>query len=1047
MSITEVAIKRPLLITVVFLSLIIFGLISFNSLNYNLLPKFEANVITVLTVYRGASAEEVQNTVTKKIEDAVSALEGIDKLMSSSIEGASIVQIQLKAEANVDRAQQNAQRKIDQIRSQLPDAIDNPIINKFASDETPVLRIGVSSTQSPTQFFDVIQEKIKPQLANVTGVGQVNIIGGVKREIRVNVDPDKLKAYRIPLGLIVQTVEMANKSFPAGKVESGDLQFPILFDANLNAVEQMQTLVLRQNPDGSKIYLSDVAELVDGTEEQTTLNRVNGNPSMGLEIYKQTDANAVDVSKHVKKRIAELEAFYAADNLKFTISSDQSNYTLATANAVTFDLVLAIFIVAIVMLAFLHSVRSSFFVLVALPSSMIPTFIGMYALDFSLNLMTLMGLSLVVGILVDDSIVVLENIYRHMEMGKDRRKAAIEGRNEIGFTAMAITLVDVVVFVPMALITGLIGNILREFALVVVFSTLLSLLVSFTLTPLLASRFGRLVHLNDKTWWGKMNLWFEQFIFYLRDEYAKILRWSLSNKVLVFVVVTLLLAGSILLPVTGFIGQAFITQGDRGELSVKLELAPQSSVRQTNEVVRKVEAILLSKPEVVNVFANVGYTGIGVFGGSTANSNLAEITVKLLDAKDRDITAEQFSTQLKKEIAEIPGVKATVNQILITGQTADAAIQIGIKGTDMAKIREAATIVKEVAQHVPGTQDVQFSVKDPKPQIEVKLNRDRMAQLGISAVDVGNTLQIAFRGVDRSKFKQEGNEYDILVSLDKFNKADIEDVRKLAFVNNRGQTFELSQFATVSETMGESVLERIDRLNSIKVNSGVLGRPNGSVGADIKKELEKRQLPEGVTIEYLGDLQRQADAFKSLGFALAMGILLVYLIMVALYESVVYPFVVLFSVPVAFIGASLALALTLEDITIFSMVGIIMLLGLVAKNAILIVDFTNHLKEKGMPVVEALVEAGKERLRPILMTTVAMIFGMLPIALATGSGAEVKNGMAWAIIGGLTSSLLFTLVVVPAVYLVVETLMNRFGWIFARRKARRKQRRERMAQG
>ncbi|MDZ4847283.1 MAG: efflux RND transporter permease subunit [Chitinophagales bacterium] len=1047
MTITEVAIKRPLLITVIFLSLIIFGLISFNSLNYNLLPKFEANVITVLTIYRGASAEEVQNTVTKKIEDAVSALEGIDKLLSTSQEGASIIQIQLKAEANVDRAQQNAQRKIDQIRSQLPDGIDNPIINKFASDETPVLRIGVSANQSPTQVFDLITDKIKPQLANVAGVGQVNVIGGVKREIRVNVDPDKLKAYKIPLGLIVQSVETANKSFPAGKVESGDLQFPILFDANLTAVEQMNTLVLRHNPDGSKIFLTDVAELVDGAEEQTTLNRVNGNPSIGLEIYKQTDANAVDVSKNVKKRIAELEALYSGENLKFTVSTDQSNYTLATANAVTFDLVLAIFIVALVMLAFLHSVRSSFFVLVALPSSMIPTFIGMYALDFSLNLMTLMGLSLTVGILVDDSIVVLENIYRHMEMGKDRRKAAIEGRAEIGFTAMAITLVDVVVFVPMALITGLIGNILREFAMVVVFSTLLSLLVSFTLTPLLVSRFGRLVHLTDKTWWGKMNLWFEQFIFYLRDEYGKILRWSLSNKILVFVVVIVLLAGSVTLAVTGFIGQAFITQGDRGEISIKIEMAPQTSVRQTNQVVRQVENILLNKPEVINVFANVGYSAVGVFGGSTANSNLAEITVKLVDAKKRALTSEEFSTQLKKEIAQIPGVKVTVNQILITGQTADAVIQIGIKGTEMAKIRETARIVKEVTQSVPGTQDVQFSVKDPKPQIEVQLNRDRMAQLGISATDVGNALQIAFRGVDRSKFKQEGNEYDILVSLDKFNKANIDDVRKLAFVNTRGQTFELSQFATVSETMGESVMERIDRLNSMKVNSGVLGRPNGSVGRDIKNELDKREIPEGVTIEYLGDLQRQADAFKSLGFALVMGLVLVYLIMVALYESVVYPFVVLFSVPVAVIGALLALALAMEDLTIFSAVGMIMLLGLVSKNAILIVDFTNHLKEKGMPVVDALVEAGKERLRPILMTTVAMIFGMLPIALATGSGAEVKNGMAWAIIGGLSSSLILTLVVVPAVYLVVETLMNRFGWIFARRKARRRQRREGAVQG
>jgi len=1020
MTVTEVAIRRPLLITVVFSSLILFGLLSFNTLNYNLLPKFEANVITIITVYRGASAEEVQNTVTKKIEDAVSSLEGLDKILSTSQEGASIVQLQLKASANVDRAQQNAQRKIDQIRPQLPDAIDNPIINKFSSDETPVLRIGVTASLSPTKLYDLVNDNLKPQLANVAGVGQVNIIGGTKREIKVNVDREKLKAYKIPIGLVAQAVDNANKSFPAGKVEAGETQFPIRFDANFSAVSQLGELVLRQNPDGSKVYLKDVAEIADGSEEQNTINRVNGNPSIGVEVYKQTDANAVDVSKHVRERIAQLEAANASMNLKFNIAVDQSTYTLASAKAVTHDLMLAVVIVALVMLAFLHSIRSSLFILVALPSSMIPTFIAMYALGFSLNLMTLLGLSLVVGILVDDSIVVLENIYRHMEMGKDRRRAAVEGRNEIGFTALAITLVDVVVFVPMALITGLIGNILREFALVVVCSTLLSLIVSFTLTPMLASRFGRLEHLSKQTWWSRINLYVEKLLFWLKFEYGKVLHWSLSRKGLVFGIVAFLLASSFVLIPAGFIGQAFITPGDRGELSIKLETAPQSSVYQTNQIVQQVERILLNKPEVVNVFTNVGYVSTGSFSASAANSNVAELTVKMVDKKKRNISADDFGKEIKNEILSIPGVKATVNQIHITGQTAEAAIQVAIKGTDVKKIRETAIMVREIARSIPGTQDVQFSVKDPKPEIEVRLNRERMAQLGISAADVGNTLAIAFRGVDKSKFKQGGSEYDINIALDKFDKSNIDDVRKLAFVNARGQVFELSQFAVISETMGESTLERIDRLNSIKVNAGVLGRPSGSVGADIKKALEDQQIPEGITIEYLGDLQRQADAFKSLGFALVLGIILVYLIMVALYESVLYPFVVLFSIPVAFIGALLALSLTMENFTIFSIVGIIMLLGLVTKNAILIVDFANHIKSRTATITEALVEAGRERLRPILMTTVAMIFGMLPIALASGSGAEVKNGMAWAIIGGLTSSLLLTLFIVPAVYLVAE---------------------------
>ncbi len=1026
MTITEVAIKRPLLITVIFGSLILFGLISFGALNYNLLPKFEVNIITIFTVYPGASADEVENTVTKKIEDAVSSLEGLDKIFSSSQEAVSIVQVQLAASANVDRAQQNTQRKIDAMLSQLPDGVNNPVISKFSSDEMPVLRIGVSASLEPTELYDLINDKIKPQLANVSGVGQISLIGGTKREIKVNLDRDKLRYHRIPVALVSQAIEYANKSFPAGKVEGDESQYPIRFDANLQSVEQLGNLVLRTNPDGSKVFLKDVAELVDGTQEQSTINRVNGKPSIGLEIFKQTDANAVDVSQSVEKRIKELEVLYASSNLKFQVAVNQSNYTLASANAVTFDLVLAVFIVALVMLAFLHSIRSSMFVLVALPSSMIPTFIGMYLFGFSLNLMTLMGLSLVVGILVDDSIVVLENIYRHMEMGKDRRRAAIEGRLEIGFTALAITLVDVVVFVPMAMASGLIGNILREFALVVVFSTLLSLIVSFTITPMLAARFGRLENLTANNLWNRLNQQIEHFLFFLKHEYGKMLHWSLFHKRWVFLIIILLLGASGALVSTGFIGQAFIASGDRGELSIKLEMAPQTPVRETNQIALKVEQILLSRPEVTSVFANVGYSSTSS-GSVFANNNIAEITVKLVDKGKRDLTAEEFGEEMKKEISKIPGVKASINQFHITGQVADAAIQIGIKGTDMDSIRKAAAMVKSVVMSVPGTQDVEYSVKDPKPQIDVQLNREKMAQLGISAAEVGNTIQIAFRGSDKSKFKQGGNEYDIRIALDKFDKANIDDVQKLSFVNSRGQTFELSQFANVTETLGESTLERIDRLNAIKVNSAVIGRPSGSVGADIQEILDEKKLPEGVSVEYLGELQRQADAFRSLGIALGLGIVLVYLIMVALYESAVYPFVVLFSIPVAFIGALLALALTMESFTIFSLVGTIMLLGLVSKNAILIVDFANHIKEHSASIVDALVEAGKERLRPILMTTVAMIFGMLPIALAQGSGAEVKNGMAWALIGGLTSSMIFTLFIVPCVYLVVENLKNRIS--------------------
>jgi HAE1 family hydrophobic/amphiphilic exporter-1 len=1023
MSITEIAIKRPLLVTTVFTVLGLFGVLSYQQLSYNLLPKFEANVISVATVYRGASADEVETNVTKRIEDALSSIEGLDRMNATSQEGASIVVLQLKNGVDVTQAQQDAQRKVDQISNLLPDGVDRPVLNKFSTDEIPVLRLGVTANLSPTKLQDLINDELKPQLSNVAGVGQINVIGGNERQIQVNVNAEKLRAYGVSIGQVSQAINAANTSYPAGQLETRQSQYSIRFDATVETTERLRDLTVARRTDGSEVRLRDVAEVVDATAKPTAINHINGLPSVGVQVQKQSDANAVDVSRLVQERMKKLEQQYASAGLKFNVASDQSVYTLASAHAVVDDLFLAVLIVSVVMLLFLHSFRSSLFVLVALPSSMIPTFVLMYLAGFSLNLMTLMALSLVVGILVDDSIVVLENINRHLEMGKDRRTAALDGRSEIGFTALAITLVDVVVFVPLALTGGLIGNILREFSLVVVFSTLMSLVVSFTLTPLLVSRFGKREVLNPNSLWGKLNLGFENLLTRLTDAYGRILAVVLRRKRWVFLGVVALFIGSIALVPAGFIGAAFMPQSDQGEMTVQLELAPTASIYQSNEVAQLAEQLILKHPEVTNVFTNVGYTSSALLTAS--NPNIVDLNVKLVDKKQRAISTEDFGQFIKQEVGQLPGVRVTVSPVGIVG-TSQAPIQIAIKGTRLADIRRAAAQVKAVVQAVPGTQDVKFSVKDPKPEVTVKLDREKMAQLGISAADVGLALQNAFRGNDRSKFKQNGNEYDILVSLDRFDRSNPQDVSRLTFVNNRGKTFELSQFAQVIEQTGESVLERIDRLSSITVNSQVVGRPVGTVGADIQAKMAAVKLPDGVSVQYLGQLQQQSDAFGSLGLALGIAILLVYFIMVALYESVVYPFVVLFSIPVALIGALLALALSMESLTVFSIVGMIMLLGLVAKNAILIVDFTNQLKAEGHDVIHALIEAGKERLRPILMTTLAMVFGMLPLALASGSGAETKNGMAWVIIGGLVSSLLLTLVVVPSVYLVVDRILARF---------------------
>jgi HAE1 family hydrophobic/amphiphilic exporter-1 len=634
--------------------------------------------------------------------------------------------------------------------------------------------------------------------------------------------------------------------------------------------------------------------------------------------------------------------------------------------------------------------------------------------------MTLLGLSLVVGILVDDSIVVLENIYRHLEMGDDQRTAAVKGRNEIGFAALSITMVDVVVFVPLTLVSGIVGNIMREFALVVVFSTLMSLFVSFTVTPLLASRFTKLEYYTRGTLLGRFALWFESFYAKVTQHYLGILRWGLNNRGKVQVLALVAFFASLALVPLGFIGSEFIAVADRGEFTVTLELPPGSTLENTNYVTQQAERIIGNTPEVKKMFVNVGVSTEGLLG-QTSNNN-AELNVTLVPKDERRRSTDEVGSAIKTQIAQIPGVKVRVNPIGIFGTANQTPIQLVVSGTDYAETRKAAAVVADLTRRIPGTADVRLSSEEGKPETRIELDRQKLASFGISVADVGATLRVAFSGDDNSKFRDGGNEYDIRVLLDEFDRSKPADVGSITLMGRTGKLVQLKQVANIYQSTGPTKLERMDRNPSVTVYSQAVGRPSGSIGADIKAVLARTQLPPGTTITYQGDLKNQAEGFGSLGLALLAAIIFVYMIMVALYDSYIYPFVVLFSIPVAMIGALLALALTMKSLSIFSILGIIMLVGLVGKNAILLVDRTNQMRLEGMPVIEAILEAAETRLRPILMTTVAMVFGMSPIALSTSSGAEWKSGLAWALIGGLVSSLLLTLVLVPVVYVKVD------GW-------------------
>jgi HAE1 family hydrophobic/amphiphilic exporter-1 len=1034
MTITELAIKRSTLVVVVFTGLTLLGMLCYRMLNYELIPKIDMPMMTITTQYSGASADEVESSVTKKLEDALSALENVRYMSSTSQEGNSIIFIELNAGTNVNLALQDAQRKINAVLYQLPSSIKTPSLTSYSTDDIPILKLGVSSTMEATKLYQITKDQIKPQISKTNGVGQVTLVGGDERQINVNADRNKLQAYSISISQLYSIVSTSNMQFATGKIQGTQNQYTIRLSGKITSLDQLRNLIVVKKANGAIIRVSDVAEVVDGIAEYSTLSRVNGKDAIGLLILKQSDANSVKVCELVKQELKIIEQQYKSSNLKFDVASDNSVFTLDSANAVIEDLMIAIVLVAIVMFLFLHSIRNSFIVLVSIPTSLISVFTGMYIFNFSLNMMTLMGLSLVIGILVDDSIVVLENIYRHLAMGKDRNKAALDGRSEIGFTAVAITMVDVVVFLPMALISGMIGNMLREFALVVVFSTLMSLFVSFTVTPLLASRFSKIEKLTRGTLMGKIAMTFEDYYKKLLVYYERVLRWGLDHRKIVYGSVAALFFSSFSLVIFNFIGTEFMPNSDRAEFVVSLEGEAQNTIYQTNMLTEKVEKMLLAKPEVVKVFSNVGYSSSSLVS-SGGESHKAELTVTLVDKHKRSLTVEQYAALVKKEILQtIPGLKVTSTPSSMFGNS-EAAIQILLRGPDMTEIYSTADSVMALIKDIPGINDIRLSVEKSKPELHVELNRDKMSMLGLSVADVGNTLQVAFAGNTDLQYSDGGTDYDINIQLDQFDRKKVDDIGSITFITGGGKIVELRQFANIYQSLGPNKLERYNRISSLTVKAEVYGRPTGTVGEEIKQLVNAKVHPRTVSIVYKGQTERQSDAFGSLFGALAAAILLVYFVMVSLYNSYMYPFVVLFSLPVAMIGAFLALALAGQNLSIYSLIGMIMLMGLVAKNAILLVDFTNKLREDGLSIYDALIEAGKERMRPILMTTTAMIFGMLPLALATGAASENRNGLAWAIIGGLLSSLLLTLVLVPSVYITMENYKERFRQKLLKRKA------------
>ncbi|TDK43560.1 efflux RND transporter permease subunit [Algoriphagus formosus] len=1021
MNITEISIKRPSLIIVLFSVFTLLGVIGYKNLSYELMPDFNQPVVVIKTVYPGAEPNEVETSVSRKIEDALSNLEGVDYLVTKSLPNASIIIANLKYGTDLDKTMQDAQRYIDNIRKDLPQDILSPVMSKVSPNDLPIMSISATSNLSATEFYQKMKDDYLPQIQQIKGVAEITLLGGEEREIQVKVNQDKLKLYKVSMVQVVEAINRSGLDLPAGKVQTDKESNSVRYTGKFTSLDDIKNVQVAMPMPGSPVYVKDVAEVIDGIKETTSISRYNGKNGIGLLLKKQGDANAVDVSKLVREKFQSIEQQNAAADIKFIIADDSTDNTIAAVNSVVVDLILAVILVSLVMLLFLRSFRNSLIVLVAIPTSLVTAFAVMWLFGYTLNLMTLLAMSLIIGILVDDATVVLENIQRHLDMGKENRIAAMDGRMEIGFSALSITLVDVVVFLPILFLQVFVADMLKQFSVVVVTSTLTSLLVGFTLTPWMASRIGKKEDLQPTNLFNRFLLWFEHQLEKFTNWYGRLLEWVLSHKLAFTGIVILLFIMTLGIMKQGIIGKELISTGDQGKFRLALEFDKSTSIQQNNLIAKEIEDYIIQQPEVSTVFSNIGgpSTGIGSLGVGSANKT--EFTIQLKSKKElKNLPTETFMKTLRDDLKNrFPGINYSMAALGLIPRS--APIEITLSGNDLNLVMNSGYKLKSVIENIPGADNVRLSVEAGSPEYKIIPDKDKMQRLGLTSAYVGLNLRTAFSGNEDATLTQQGTEYPVRIWLDEFSRQNFEDVQKLKIINPLGIPVEVSQFANVEQDNSPSLLERKDRQPAVTLTADALGRPSGTVADEVVDYIKENPLPNGIEMTWGSDIKRQNDSFGALGSVLIISFLLIYLIMVALYDSFVYPFVVLFSIPVAAIGAFLALNLSLSNLSLFALLGLIMLMGLVVKNAILIVDFTNQLKAEGKHFKEALIVAGKGRMRPILMTTLSMVIGMLPIAMATGTAAEWKNGLAWVIIGGLLSSLILTVFLVPMVYYLVDT--------------------------
>jgi HAE1 family hydrophobic/amphiphilic exporter-1 len=1066
MWLTRLSLNRPVTITVFMVAVIVLGFYALSKTQVELQPKVDFPVITILTVYPGASPDEVETLVTKPIEDAVAGVEGLRQITSVSQYGISQVTLEFYIGTDVGEAYIDVQAKVNAAVGLLPRDAERPVISKLDTQSQPTMYIGMTGNRPPYELRDLADNLIKDRLSSVPGVAAVTVSGGQKREILVAIDKERLNAYGLSINAVVRALQAANLNLPAGRITEGERDYNVRLLGEFRSIDELRNLRLYlQNPRnpmaaGTTLRLQDIADIRDTVEERTVITRLNGKENVTLVVQKASDANALEISEGIHQVIERIQKEYP--DLKFEISFDQAESIKESLTDLRIALYLAIILVVLIVYLFLYNVRGTFIVALAIPTCIFASFIAIYFFGFTINFMTMLALSLAVGVLVDDAIVVIENIYRHLSMGEEPMEAAYNGRTEIGLAAITITFVDVVVFLPIAFMGGVSGQFFRSFGLTVAVTVLFSLLVSFTLTPMLASRFYRRGEALEEP--KGFFRWFDARYRALERLYRRLLGWALRHRWAVIVtgngllLLTLILVigsalrGSPLLPFR------FAPSQDQGLIGITVKLPPAAALSETDAVVKRIEQAALSIPEVKFVSSLVGASGAGFIGAGDQGPRFANIQVTLHPKKAlldslmfwvkheeplRTRSDVEIAGELREKIGVIPGAQITVNTISgFRGGGFGVPIQLAMVGKDTTTLLETAERVKQLISQIPGVKDTDLSWSAGKPELQVVVDRERATRLGVNLAEIALALRTAYEGDTSVKYREGGQEYAIRVRLDEADRQRVSELSNLVVSYVQGAPVYLRDVATIRLDEGPTRIERADRQRRVMVLANIMpGYSLGNLRVQIDNLLRQQNvIPPGVRVSWFGEGEVLAREGAYMMQALLLSFILVYLLMVALFENWLYPFIIMFSQPQALVGALLALIVARSELNIVSMIGIIMLVGLVGKNAILLVDFTNTLRARGLSREEALQQAGPIRLRPILMTTASLVLAMVPIALAVGRGSEFRAPLGIVIIGGMLVSTLLTLVVIPCMYTVMDDLTQNLRRLVAPRRAAVKQR-------